>query len=318
MVGIFILSLDTEIAWGTYGEKSLKRSAHCFENYRPLVRRLIDLLDRYEIPATWAVVGHLFLARCDGHPDLLQPHYAWADKSDSARDPKSMLTRAPWYYGSDVIDMIRCARVNHEIGTHTFTHIIAGDPAVTPEIWASQMRKTVSIHADQGLELRSIVYPRNLVNYMDTLPDYGIIAYRGEEESWYRHFPKTLARACHYLDRAIGFPPPTYDPRTLRVGERLVNLPASQFLMTYDGVRRWIPTASRVRQARLGIRNSVNNGHIYHLWFHPFNLGTGEGMFTALEQILAEVSRQRMRVMTMQQAAEWILGEMSISAQGRS
>src|SRR5689334_21359673 len=107
MPGLFILSLDTEIAWGTYDPKALARHKTSFDNNRILIRRLLDLLDQYSIPATFAVVGHLFLERCDGHPDVLQPHYAWALEPDSARDPRSDLDHAPWYYGPDIIAAIR-------------------------------------------------------------------------------------------------------------------------------------------------------------------------------------------------------------------
>jgi len=314
MPGLFILSLDTEIAWGTYGEKALLSRRASFDQDRALIRRLLDLLDHYQIPATWAVVGHLFLDQCDGHPDVLQPHYGWADQPDSRRDPCTDIQRNPWYYGADIIAAIRGAKTTHEIGTHTFTHVMAGDPAVTPEIWVSQMKKIVELHAEHGLAVRSIVYPQNKIKYVEGLPDYGIIAYRGDERNWHSGLPGQLHRGMHLVDYTLGLRPPTYDLTTLRAGDRLVNLPASQFLMGYDGVRRFIPLASRVREARLGLDQAERLDHLYHLWFHPFNLGSSEEMFTGLEAILKEAAMRRdqgrLRVMTMEQAAGWILDGM--------
>jgi peptidoglycan/xylan/chitin deacetylase (PgdA/CDA1 family) len=311
MTGIFILSLDTEIAWGTYGEHDLNRQCHNFDNNRQIVQRLVDLLDKYDIAATWAVVGHLFLDHCNGHPDVLQPHYAWADKPDAERDPCTNIEKDSWYYGSDIIQMIRNAKTQHEIGTHTFTHVMAGDPAVSLEIWQSQLRKTVAIHRENGLTATSLVFPQNKIKYVEQLSQFGITAYRGEEQSWYASLPKRIQRACHLLDRAIGLRPPTYDPNHLRQGKQLVNLPASQFYMSYDGIRRYIPLESRVRQARLGLNRAERNGHLYHLWFHPFNLGSSEQMFDGLEMILNDVATRRdagrIKVMTMAQAAQWVL-----------
>jgi len=313
MSGLFILSLDVELAWGTYGPANVARLAPYFDGERDSIRRLLALLDQVAIPATWAVVGHLMLDRCDGHPDVLQPHYAWSAGPDAARDPCSDIARAPRFYAPDVIALIRAARVPHEIGSHTFTHVIAADPAVTPDIWHSQMAKCAALHAEHGLPLRSIVYPQNRIAYVDTLPQYGITAYRGQEQNWYARWQGegVLGRVCHLIDRALGLPPPTYDPAALRVGERLVNLPASQFLMGAEGVRRFIPVESRVQQARLGLDRAVTRGQLFHLWFHPFNLGTGDGMFPTLERILQDVARRRdagdLRVMTMAGAAEWIL-----------
>jgi hypothetical protein len=313
MTGLFILSLDTEIAWGTYGAHNLSRLSHCFNAYRDYFPRLVALLDTYEIPATWAVVGHLFLDHCDGHPDVPQPHYAWSAAPDSYRDPCTSLERAPWYYGPDIIAQIRAAKMPHEIGTHTFTHVIAADPAVTPSLWDAQLAACAKVHARHGLPMRSIVYPQDKIAYTERLSDFGIIAYRGNERRWYTSLPRRYKRVFHLL-RALAFTPPTYDPSKLQVGERLVDLPSSQFLMAYDGIRSLIPTAARVRQARLGIEKAVQRDELYHLWFHPFNLGTSDKMFDALEQILRIVVRFRdegkLQIMTMNDAAEWILDGM--------
>jgi len=291
MAGLFILSLDTEIAWGTYGA-AIARQRHAFDNYRTLLRRLIDLLDQYALPATWAVVGHLFLE--PGSAD-----------SVSLRSPE----HPGWYHAPDAIEMIRGARTPHEIGTHTFTHVFATE--VTPDVWDKELATCQRIHQGHNLPLRSLVYPRNHTAYTETLHRYGIIAYRGAEQKRYRQPSGIAGRVLSYLDYLLALPPVTYDPATLRVNDQLVNLPASQFLMSYDGLRGWIPTASRVRQAKVGIEQAVKRNHLYHLWFHPFNLGSSPKMYDALEQILREVTRRRdagdLQVMTMQQTAEWVL-----------
>jgi peptidoglycan/xylan/chitin deacetylase (PgdA/CDA1 family) len=296
MSGLFVLSLDTEIAWGTYGAAASARQQPAFDNYRPLLRRLVELLDQYAIPATWAVVGHLFLN--PGSADAL---------------PMRSPDHPDWYHAPDVIEMIRGARTTHDIGTHTFSHVFADE--VTPDTWDKELRTCLKIHNEHHLALRSLVYPRNHIAYTESLHQYGIVAYRGAEQKWYRQPLGVSGRILSYLDYLLALPPVTYDPATLRVGEKLVNLPASQFLMSYDGLRGWIPTASRVRQAKLGIERAVQRGHLYHLWFHPFNLGSSAKMFEALETILQEVARRReaaeLRVMTMAQASAWILDGMS-------
>jgi hypothetical protein len=188
---------------------------------------------------------------------------------------------------------------------------MAADPAVTPAMWSAQLEKCAELHAQHGLPMKSIVYPRNEIAYVDGLSDYGIIAYRGNERRWYYELPRPARRVFHLFDRLLAWTPPTYDLTTLKVNERLVNLPSSQFFMAYDGVRRFVPTNARVRQATRGLHRAARRGELMHLWFHPFNLGTSEEMFVALEQILQEVARLRddeqVRVMTMAEAAQWIL-----------
>ena len=65
MKGTFILSIDVELAWGFVArvkidEWCLKAAGKVREILDPLLRIVGD----YEIPVTWAVVGHLFLSGC--------------------------------------------------------------------------------------------------------------------------------------------------------------------------------------------------------------------------------------------------------------
>jgi peptidoglycan/xylan/chitin deacetylase (PgdA/CDA1 family) len=287
MAGTFILSLDTEIAWGTDADY-LPRYAYCFDNYPTILRRLIDLLDQYDIPTTWAVVGQLMLPATDQRTENKQP--------------------ANWYHAPYIIDWIRAAKTSHEIGTHTFSHIYTDEPETTQAVWEADLANCLNLHQQFGLSLHSIVYPRNQINYLDTLPKYGIIAYRGIEGNR----PRERRGIAHLLHRALALPPPTYDLQACKVNDKFVNLPASQFLLAYDGIRSRIPSASRVRQARLGLEQAARKSELYHLWFHPFNLGTSPRMFDALEHILQIVSTMReqgkIQVLTMEQTAREVLG----------
>ncbi len=122
-------------------------------------------------------------------------------------------------------------------------------------------------------------------------------------------------RAGHLLHRALSLPAPTYAARDLTPVDGVVDIPASQLLMPYDGIRRFIPTASRVRQARRAIREAADSDRLFHLWFHPFNLGSSPEMFVGLEAILEVVAEHReragLRVATMAGAADWVRGSAS-------
>src|SRR4051812_33738153 len=114
MTGTFTLSLDTEIAWGT-DAVNLPRYADCFNNYPAILRRLIDLLDQYNIPTTWAIVGQLLLPANDPRATDNQP--------------------ANWFHAPYVLGWIRDAKTPHEIGTHTFSHIYTSEPETTQAVW---------------------------------------------------------------------------------------------------------------------------------------------------------------------------------------
>ncbi|MEV4106459.1 polysaccharide deacetylase family protein [Nonomuraea sp. NPDC049695] len=295
MPGICIISIDTELAWGTNAE-DLPALSRIFDDEPRIMRRLVDLFDAYHVPATWAVVGQMLVRQAEGNGRVRTPER--------------------WYEAPYLLDWLGGARVQHEIGTHTFTHVYAHDPATTREVWVRELTAAAEVSRQFGIPMRSIVYPRNQVAYLDTLPDFGIIAYRGVEQNWYGN----RLGALHFLDRAIAVTAPTYAPHTLRTGEHFVNLPASQFLIGSNGPRKLIPYSSRVRQARLGLDQAGRRGEIYHLWFHPFNLGGDPRMLDTFERILRHIALRRDRgaltVMTMAQAADHILA--SADAPGAS
>ncbi|MEO1667407.1 MAG: polysaccharide deacetylase family protein [Chloroflexota bacterium] len=305
MTGTFILSLDTEIAWGTYTH--LEKRAPAFDRYPELLNRLIQQLDIYEISATWAVVGHLLLSEAET-TSVPQPHYRFAANPDSRRMDGHPPT---WFRASYIADAIQSMRQPQDIGTHTFTHVLASE--VSRELFAAQLAEAVRVHTAKGLSApRALVYPQNRVSHTDLLPDYGLITYRGTAHDWYARLPAPLRRPAHLLDRTLGIAPPTYAPADCLRSDGLVNLPASQFLMSYDGIRQRIPTSARVKQARLGIKRAIQRGEVFHLWFHPFNLGSSDAMFDALSQILSMVWEARARgllhVMTMTDMATEIAG----------
>ena len=77
-----VISADLELAWAwRYSKKSddpkalaLQKAHQTRQNLPPL----LDLFDRFNVPVTWATVGHLFLEECDrtngrAHSDLPRP-----------------------------------------------------------------------------------------------------------------------------------------------------------------------------------------------------------------------------------------------------
>lgn len=311
--GTFVLSLDTEIAWGTFDHGGLHAYAAHFDAIRPIVQRLVDLLDAYQVPATWAFVGHLLLDRCDKmpdgttHPTVLRPSYRWYPHDWHHLDPGTDVHRDPWWYGPDLLETVMSAQVSHEIGTHTFSHIVVDDPDCTRPIFRSQIDACISVHRQFGLPIDSIVFPRNGVAFLDVLAEEGITVYRGVERRRYLALDGRIVKPLRILDRVLAFPPPTYPLAELWEGD-LINVPASMFLLSRDGFRRLVPLRSRVVQARRGLQRAARRGELFHLWFHPFNLHSDSGLFDALEAILQHAAALRdagdLSILTMKQAAD--------------
>ena len=69
--GIFVLSLDTELAWRMNDKPlSVINNAKYFYDTRKAIDGIIKLVEKYEISATWAVVGSLLLDRPNFNDEL--------------------------------------------------------------------------------------------------------------------------------------------------------------------------------------------------------------------------------------------------------
>ena len=313
----FVLSLDTELAWGTVHRDGIRIYPDHFERTRSNIERLLVLLQQYAIPATWAFVGHLFLNSCkrdapgqDPHPEVLTARFPWHAQPWHSHDPGADRESEPFWYGDDILKLVLAAHPKHEVACHTFSHLPLNEPSVTADIARSQVMKCRDLAQEHAIELTSFVFPGNRVGHLDVLADAGFARYRGPEESWYVGLPGPASKAGHFVDRFLGLTPPVY--RNIETVDGLFNLPASMFLMPPDGVRALIPGRSRIRQAVRGLHRCVDSDAMFHLWFHPWNIGDSVVMFDWLEAILQEVSSLRsergLRVHTMNSLATELSG----------
>src|SRR5262249_32941528 len=162
-----------------------ERFARDVPDPRGTVRDLLALLVERELSATWAMVGHLFLGACqrgpDGraHPELVRPRYRWYPRDWLSCDPCSDRARAPLFYGDAILGLLVGARTPQEIGCHSFSHLVYGDPGCSREAAASDLAACVQAARARGIVLRSFVFPRNLEGHHALLREHGFIAYRG-------------------------------------------------------------------------------------------------------------------------------------------
>src|SRR4051794_8668777 len=102
--GIFTISLDFELIWGTLDKPKHTRFRRlCTIEREEVIDRLLGLFAEYKINATWCTVGHLFL---DGKQ---VSGYEQPGIPSSEAD-------APIFYGRDLIQKIRDCAVPQEIG----------------------------------------------------------------------------------------------------------------------------------------------------------------------------------------------------------
>jgi peptidoglycan/xylan/chitin deacetylase (PgdA/CDA1 family) len=315
---VFTISLDFELLWGSFDSgKHRKFIAHferdgarsAFDMTRSIVDRLLALFQKYGVPVTWATLGHLFLDHCDEHdgvkhPDMPRPRHSWFAEDWYAYDPCQNLRTAPLWYGRDMVLKILAAEPKHDVGSHSFSHVIFSDPGCTKEVAEAEIGKCVELARALDLKMESFVYPRNELGHLDVLRRHGFSVTRGRMPFWFAKFrSRMVRRAAHVLDDALAITPDCGWPEKSPTG--LWVTPVSMFLQSMDGARRLIPANSRVRKGIRGIERAVREKSLFHLSFHPTeNLCyRTDSMFRTLERIICHAARRRdeglLRVMTM-------------------
>ena len=297
--GVFTLSLDFELAWGS---RDLVADVSPLLDASAVIRRevfpgMVEMMGQLGIVATWATVGHLFLgaARCSQgrlHPGLVPPRHRWRRESWLDGVPAGTERDHPGFYGRSLVTQLRDA--GQEIGCHSFSHPIFGDPGCSRLTAETEIAHCISAAQELGIELKSFVYPRNMPGFVDVLAGHGFTCWRCPEPVWYRHprVPVPVRRAAHLASVAAASCPPTVMP--FRDPHGLWCIPASGSYLPYHGLRRAIPISRRVERGIAGIDRAVQDRRVSHFWLHPLNLADEPArMLAGLEQILTHAARQR-------------------------
>jgi len=270
-LGTLCISIDLELAWGTWDKPTADNDARCAAHEREVVRRLLALFDDHQVSTTWAIVARLL-----------------------ERDPSRPRSDELWY-APDLIDQIRAARTAQEIGSHSYAHLYFGQTdreALRADLWAAKR-----VHDRHGLAFTSFVFPRNQVAHLDLLREVGIKVFRSVDRGWHmtarNRLGTTAGRLANLADKLLPLPPATVTP--VDHGD-LVELPSSMLLLARRGLRRAVLPQSAVAKAWLGTERARRRAQIFHLWFHPSNFYYDmDRQFRTLGAVLQRAARLRDR-----------------------
>jgi peptidoglycan/xylan/chitin deacetylase (PgdA/CDA1 family) len=274
---VFTVSIDFELMWGTADRPyAADFRSLCEVERRQVVVRLLALLEEFDIPATWGVVGQLFLR---------QP----ADTSH----PSPIVRQGPdeLYHCADLVERIQRCKVAQDIGSHTFCHIEMDEAKCSPAAADADIAECARVARQWGIEMRSLIFPRNLVGNLQALKRHGFTCYRGPEPHWYARKRRMIRRLGHLLEILTARTPPSV---TVKEEGGLWNIPGSMLYTPSHGTRRYLPVWLRVLRARRGLDHAVRRGEIFHLWFHPTDLaGRADAMLYGLRRIFEHAASLR-------------------------
>jgi len=276
MTGSVLVSLDCEGKWGMADDpKMLQSSVINDASLRDAYQFLFELFEKHQIRATFAVVG-LFVAgevvaRQHVQNNLHDPaHSAWL-----AIPNRAMLERKTegWFF-TDLPKMVRHSGM-HELASHGYSHLPFTSPhfsAMTATYELESMR-TLGLH--NQWDLRSMVFPRNEVAFVDMLSEFGIHQYRARSatDSAY-HRAAALLNECNIRQQAEVLP------------HEKSKIPAGHFLNWRSGPRRVIPPVVTMSRWRSILADAAENNRCAHLWFHPHNVVTGHNQRHLVSQAM--------------------------------
>lgn len=296
--GSFVISLDFEMMWGgidiwtpnDYGKSHVGQ-------VREVIKRLIDIFNKYHVHATFATVG------------LMMNH----DKKEASDNLSSSLPtyndkkKSPYhnqyinhikshdehlYFAPDLIEFLK-KQPGIEIGTHTYSHYYCWEEGQSIEQFDADIDMACQIAKENGIQLNSIVFPRNQVSdgHLMICSKYGILVYRGNPKKYFNH-TTNRAKALYYkisrlLDAYINWGGFTCTPyHEINLNEKPLNIPASRMLRPYIKKLRFLEFL-RLHRIQKEMIYAAKNKELYHLWWHPHNFGANmEENFTFLEKVL--------------------------------
>jgi len=249
MTGTVVISLDFELGWGhrtarpEYIDRLRSASTDSFER----IRSLIDLFDEYEVPATWAVVGK-----------LIQPG------EDSL------------FHNPDLFRYLLDADTAHDIGLHSYAHRTFDELSMSEA--RDDLRDGVDALDDWGIDPRTFIYPRGIVDHTNVLSEYGIEYYRSRQMSGglIGLITRSLIPRTTRLPTIEGCSPPYPIPETLFVASRRPEL------------LRWWQIAG-------GLRRAISGDELVHFWLHPHNVVTDEETLSLVERMVQRLAAYRDR-----------------------
>jgi len=236
--GVFVISIDVELAWGIRDHLSA-RALQGLDAERAIVERLLTLFRSYNVSATWAIVGGLL----------------GADAWRTVQLPPGLTLDPSQWHAADIVQRVREAVPQQEVGSHSFAHTIFDERTLSREEASADVLSARQAHAAAGLPFEAFVFPRNVVGFPSVLADNGVRVFRGATPRWYSMLPGPLFKPGMFLDYLLAATPPVLQPSIVAGG--MVNVADSMLLLGRNGVRSLIPHGNLTRMGTNGLAHQM-------------------------------------------------------------
>jgi len=247
--------------------------------------RIFEILERYKVPATFALVGLFaggFEEYVESRNQLLEskPHKNWLQIPEQSF---SAGITDGWFY-PELVERIR-SKGMHEIASHSFSHLPLHNGDVAEESFLTELNLVKQWQERNSLELSTFIYPRNQIQYQEALNDFDYLGYRqcDLQNAAYANRLKILQDECNIRKQS--------DVHSIFANP--IAIPPGTFLNWRHGPRRAIPKSITMRRWTNVLKHAVSTGGVAHLWLHPHNLITAKGQVELFEDAISRVAEFR-------------------------
>lgn len=295
MDGKFVISIDFELIWGMLDQPNREKYKENIVGGRNAVPLILKLFEKYDIHATWAVVGLMAAENrqeLDTYLPSLKPNYK--NKLLSAYSYFENMGYSegddPCCYGYSLIEKVRGTK-HQEIATHTFSHYYCDELGADVSSFEADLLCARRIIKDKfNVDIKSIVFPRNHVRqeFVDVAHRIGINCVRSNPNSYKLSHNKVVVW-IYKLIRAMDtyFPicgGECYNERMDSNG--MIYTCASRFFRPYSE-KMALFEKIKIARIKYQMKYAAKNGKTFHLWWHPHNFGKHtDKMISQLENIL--------------------------------
>ncbi len=271
MSGTLTFSLEIELGWGFKDkpEEIKKKISNGGKMEIEYLKKLINILDKYEIPFTFNLIGGLL--ENSAFSSILEDNRCEIDQGEFEK----------YFYAPEVLSIIKNAKISHDIGTHTYTHILSNENG--NQDVDSELSRVENVFDENGLKRPiSFVAPRHQEISKKILRKHGIKVMRRPIYNYKREdniisklgiftriHPLTNSKLVDGIIETTCTPSPSLTAGFLPNGKKSVEIPI-----------RYIPTRMREylhkRYLKRSLNNAIRKNGELHLWSHLFNLSNPE------------------------------------------
>ena len=279
----FILSFDCEGKWGMADDPAMACTNKIGDD--SLVKayaRIFEILDKYEVPATFALVG-VFASKYEEYVEsrdqLLEskPHKEWLQIPEQSFATGIM---DGWFY-PELVENIR-SKGFHEIASHSYSHLPMHNGDVTKNSFLTELNLVKQWKVKNSVELSTFIFPRNQIRYQEVLSDFGYLGYRqcDVQNAAYANRMRILQDECNIRKKSD----------VDSTNTQPIAIPPGTFLNWRHGPRRVIPERLTLKRWSNVLQHAVVSGGVAHLWLHPHNLVTAKGQDQLFEHAISMVA----------------------------